>query len=58
MKEELYRLAYKFQGMVLFVVEFRGVEGLSLEELDEILLEQADILRGERKGVQKQWLCE
>lgn len=55
MSEKLYKVAYKFGEQVVFTIEFKGEEDLSQEELNEILLEQAAIMKGERIGIIKDW---
>lgn len=55
MEGKLYRVAFKFKGQIVVVVEFRGSENLPTEELEGILREQSAIMKGERVGVIKEW---
>lgn len=52
-KRGIYTVGYTFGGKVQFVIVFFGEEGLTEKDLDEILREQAAIIKGERKGVRK-----
>lgn len=55
---QFYKVAYKFEGQIVFIVEFRGERDMPIEELERILREQAAIMRGERVGVKMEWLGE